>query len=74
MIILKAILIISAFLTVSLRLLVTENAEFLGQELANGLNIVGFVSAGVCLISALIWIILLKKEEKNKKEKENNEE
>ena len=67
--ILKAILLISAFFAVSLRLLTYENAEFLG-ETASLLNTIAFVSGGICLLTALIWILLIKKEEKANK---NNE-
>ena len=67
--ILKAILLISAFFAVSLRLLTYENAEFLG-ETASLFNTIAFVSGGICLLTALIWILLIKKEEKANK---NNE-
>lgn len=70
--ILKAILLLSAFLAVSLRLLTYENAEFLGEKTVI-FNTVAFVSMGVCLVCALIWIIILKKEEKADKGKEKQE-
>lgn len=67
--ILKAILLISAFFAVSLRLLTYENAEFLG-ETASLFNTIAFVSAGVCVLTALIWILIIKKEEKADKSSE----
>ena len=70
--ILKAILLLTAFLAVSLRLLTYENAEFLGEKTVI-FNTVAFVSMGVCLVCALIWIIILKKEEKANKGKEKQE-
>ncbi len=69
MVILKAILLISAFAAVSLRLLADKNADFLGAT-ADTLNIIAFVSMGICLVCAVIWAIILKKEEKANKEKE----
>ena len=67
--ILKAILLISAFFAVSLRLLTYENAEFLG-ETASLFNTIAFISAGVCVLAALIWILIIKKEEKANKDNE----
>lgn len=69
MILLKAVLLISAFAAVSLRLLAHKNAEFLGAT-ASTLNIIAFVAMGICLVCAGIWAIILKKEEKANKEKE----
>ena len=77
MIILKAILLISAFAAVSLRLFAHNNAETLGDT-AGTLNIVALIAMGVCLICALIWCVIIKKEEKAQKALEetdvNNEE
>lgn len=73
---LKAVLLISAFLSVTLRLLTEQNAEFLGDKAAV-CDIIAFASMGICLICALIWVIILKKEEKankNKEEEQNEEE
>lgn len=70
MILLKAVLLISAFTAVSLRLLAHKNAEFLGGT-ADTLNIIAFVAMGVCLICAGIWAIILKKEEKASKTEED---
>lgn len=69
---LKVILLISAFLAVVLRLLAYENAEFLGEKAAV-INIVAFIAAGVCVASALIWALILKKEEKEHQKDENEE-
>ncbi len=71
MIILKAVLLISAFLAVTLRLLAHKNAEFLGAA-SDTLNIIAFVAMGVCLVCAGIWAIILKKEEKAQKAEEEN--
>ncbi len=73
MILLKAILLISAFTAVSLRLLAHKNTDFLGTT-ADTLNIIAFAAMGVCLVCAGIWAIILKKEEKANKEKEENSE
>ncbi|MBR3767699.1 MAG: hypothetical protein IKL10_05610 [Clostridia bacterium] len=70
--VLKIILLISAGLTVALRLFTYENTGFVGEETARLLNIISIVSAGICLLSALIWVLILKKEEKSKKK--NGEE
>ncbi len=66
MIILKAILLISAFAAVSLRLFAHNNAETLGDT-AGTLNIIALIAMGVCLVCALIWCIIIKKEEKAQK-------
>ena len=71
--ILKAILLISAFFAVSLRLLTYENAEFLG-ETASLFNTIAFVSAGICVAAAVIWIIIIKKEEKAAESNKADEE
>ncbi|MBR2411275.1 MAG: hypothetical protein IKB08_06080 [Clostridia bacterium] len=70
--ILKAILLISAFLAVVLRLLAYENAEFLGES-AQLYNIIAVVSAAVCLITAIIWALIIKKQEKGLKDDEDQE-
>ena len=72
---LKAVLLISAFLAVTLRLLAHQNAEFLGDK-TEICNITAFAAMGVCLVCALIWAVILKKEEKANKSKEEelNEE
>lgn len=69
--ILKAILLISAFLAVSLRLLAYENAEFLGEK-AQLCNIIAIVAAVVCFVCALIWGGIIKKQEKEQKDSEEN--
>ncbi len=69
---LKGILLVSAFLAVSLRLLAYENAEFLGDR-AQLYNIIAIIAAAVCLISALIWGGILKKQEKEQKNQEEAE-
>ncbi len=66
MIILKAILLISAFAAVSLRLFAHNNAETLGDT-AGTLNIIALIAMGVCLACAGIWCIIIKKEEKAQK-------
>ncbi|MBO5395927.1 MAG: hypothetical protein J6A97_03500 [Clostridia bacterium] len=74
MIILKAILLISAFAAVVLRLFAHNNAETLGDT-AGTLNIFAFIAMGVCLICAAIWCVIIKKEEKAQKaETEESEE
>ncbi len=70
---LKAILLISAFLAVSLRLLAYENADFLGTNTAV-VNTVAFVAAAVCIICAVIWAVILKKQEKEQKKEEKESE
>ena len=70
--ILKAILLISAFFAVSIRLLTYENAEFLGES-TSLLNTIAFISGGVCIVCALIWVIILKKEEKAEKNKDKQD-
>ena len=73
MVLLKTVLLISAFLAVSLRLLAHKNAEFLGVA-GDTLNIIAFAAMGVCLLCAGIWAVILKKEEKANKEKEEASE
>ncbi len=73
MVLLKAILLISAFLSVSLRLLAYQNAELLGAR-ADTYNLIAFISMGVCFICAGIWVIIIKKEEKANKDKDTQEE
>ena len=70
--ILKAILLLSAFLAVTLRLLTYQDAQFLGDKTVI-FDTIAFVSMGVCLVCALIWVVILKKEEKANKAKENQE-
>lgn len=70
--ILKAILLISAFFAVVLRLLAHENAEFLGES-AQLYNIIAVVCAAVCLITAIIWAVIIKKQEKEQKSDEEHE-
>lgn len=72
MIILKAVLLISAFAAVVLRLFAHNNAETLGDT-AGTLNVIAFVSMAVCLICAGIWCIIIKKEEKAQKALEEAE-
>lgn len=66
MIILKAILLLSAFAAITLRLVAHKYGEAFGDT-AGTLNIIAFVAMGVCLICALIWCIIIKKEEKAQK-------
>lgn len=73
MVLLKAILLTSAFFAVSLRLLAHQNAEFLGAR-ADTYNMIAFVCMGVCFVCAAIWAIIIKKEEKANKLKEKEEE
>lgn len=70
--VLKAILLISAFFAVVLRLLAHENADFLGES-AQIYNIIAIVSAGVCLVTAVIWALIIKKQEKGQKDNEDGE-
>lgn len=69
MIILKAVLLISAFAAVVLRLFAHNNAEALGAT-ADTLNIIALISMVICLISAGIWAVIIKKEEKAQKAQE----
>lgn len=71
--ILKAILLLSAFSAVVLRLFTYENSAVIGEDKAGLLNIAAVAAAVICLISALIWVYLLKKEEKADKEKSDEE-
>lgn len=73
--ILKAILLISAFLAVVLRLFTYENSDFIGEDSTGLLNILAIAAAVVCVAAALIWAYLLKKEEKaSKNENADSEE
>ena len=72
MIILKALLLISAFAAVTLRLVSSSYAEALGNT-AGTLNIFAFIAMGVCLICAAIWCVIIKKEEKAQKEKDDEQ-
>ena len=69
MIILKALLLISAFAAVTLRLVSSNYAEALGDT-AGTLNIIAFIAMGVCLVCAAVWCIIIKKEEKAAKAQE----
>ncbi len=71
--ILKAILLLSAGITVALRLFSYENQAFLPDKSVEIMNIISFTAAGICIVSALIWVFILKREEKKKRE-ENREE
>lgn len=74
MIILKAILLISAFAAITLRLVAHKYGEAFGETAAT-MNIIAFVAMGICLICALIWCVIIKKEEKAQKaETEESEE
>ncbi len=66
---LKILLLLSAGITVVLRLFTYNNADFIDPADAQLLNIVSIAAAAVCLICAVIWIIIIKKEEKRGKEK-----
>ena len=72
--ILKTVLLISAFLAVVLRLFTYENVAFISEGALKAANIAAFVSAGVCIVTVLIWAVILKKEEKKNKEKEETGE
>ncbi len=71
--ILKAVLLLSAFLSVVLRLFSYENSSFLSEVTVKYLNIAALASMLICIITALIWAIKLKKEEKAKKENTDEE-
>lgn len=71
--VLKAILLISAFFGVVLRLFAYENSAYIGEENAKYLNILALIAMGVCIVCALIWVMKLKKEEKAEKEKTDEE-
>lgn len=74
MIILKAILLISAFAAITLRLVAHKYGEAFGETAAT-MNIIAFVAMGICLVCALIWCVIIKKEEKAQKaETEESEE
>lgn len=62
--ILKLLLLLSAAVTVILRLFSYENTEFMAPETVKLLNIISIVSACVCVVCALIWIIIIKAEQK----------
>ena len=67
MIILKILLLLTAGATVVLRLFVSENAAFVSPETVKLLNIISIVSACICIVCALIWVVLIKLDEKKKK-------
>lgn len=68
--ILKTLLLLSAGITVVLRLFAYNNSDFLGPDTVKLLNIISMVSAAICLICALIWVCILKAEEKKVQENE----
>lgn len=72
MIILKAVLLISAFAAVTLRLFAHKYAEAIGAS-AEAINIIAFIAMGVCLLCAVIWCVIIKKEEKAQKEKDDEQ-
>ncbi len=67
--IVKIVLLITAAITVILRLFSYENAAFITPETLKLMNIISIVSACICVISAVIWMISVKKSEKAEKEK-----
>ncbi len=67
--ILKILLLLSAGITVILRLFSYNNSEFLDPGTVKLLNIISIVSAAICLVCALIWVIIIKTEEKRGTEK-----
>ena len=73
MIILKAILLISAFAAITLRLVAHKYGEAFGEAAAT-MNIIAFIAMGICLVCALIWCVIIKKEEKALKASEAPEE
>lgn len=73
MIILKAVLLLSAFAAVTLRLFAHKYAEAIGAS-AEAINIIAFCALGVCLLCAVIWCVIIKKEEKAQKAAEEKSE
>lgn len=71
-IILKAILMISAFVALVLRFFGYKYAEMLGDKVTL-FNIIAVICAVICVVSALIWAYIIKKEEKASNEKEDEE-
>lgn len=69
--ILKVLLLISAGITVVLRLFTYENSSFMSQEAVRICNIICIAAAAVCVACAAIWVIKIKKDEK--KQKNDNE-
>lgn len=67
--VLKLILLLSAAVTVILRLFSYNNTDFLDENTVTLLNIISIAAAAVCLICAIILIIILKKEEKRSNDK-----
>lgn len=67
--ILKLLLLLSAGVTVVLRLFAYNNSAFLDPGVVKLLNIISIAAAALCLMCALIWIIIIKKEEKRGKKK-----
>lgn len=65
MIILKAVLLLSAFTAIILRLVAHKYGEAFGEAAAT-MNIIAFIAMGVCLVCAGIWCVIIKKEEKAK--------
>ncbi len=70
--ILKAILLISAFVALVLRFFGYKYAEMLGDKVTL-FNIIAVVSSVICVVCALIWVCILKKEEKANKDKTDEE-
>lgn len=66
----KTVLLLSAAITVVLRLFVYENALSLSTETVKLLNIICVVSAVVCVACASIWVAVLKIGEKKNKKKD----
>lgn len=64
---LKVLLLISAGITVVLRLFTYENSSFMSQEAVRICNIIGVVAATVCVGCAAIWVIRVRKDEKKQK-------
>lgn len=73
MVILKAFLLLSAGITVILRLFTYNHAQSLDPATIKLLNIISIVSAVVCLVCALVWICIIKIKEKKNGDKKNEE-
>lgn len=67
--ILKLLLLISAGITVVLRLFLHNNSGFLNADTIKLLNIISIAAAIICVICALVWVLIIKKEEREGKEK-----
>lgn len=70
MILLKTLLLLSAAAVAILRFILFRYDSALDENTARILSLISFAAAAVCVITAGIWVLRIKREEKENKEHE----